>query len=514
MQIWSRRQLLIAGGSALVLAACGPTGRSSSPAATVGGSVVGPTDPSVEQRDAQRRTAGAATVRATITAAPTKVNIGGLDVDTWAFGDRPSAGGLRAKVGDVIEARFVNELPTANTLHWHGIALRNDMDGVHDLTQPAVAPGSEFTYRFTVPDAGTYWFHPHMGLELDRGLYAPLIVEDPHDPVSADVDATLMLDDWLDGYGPTQEEVFATLKQGHGMADTGGMGSMDMADMGGMGGMGSTNATGKGSMNGGISGDVAYLVHVINGRAPYDRETVTAKPGQKVRIRLINAGSDTAYRVAITGHRLTVTHADGFPITPVEVDNVLLGMGERYDVIITAQDGAFPIVAVPEGKSDGPAEAVLRTSTSAAPPQLGSLPAELNGRALAYGDLVASDAVRLPAKDPDRRADIVLTGSMGAYDFGIGGKNFPDTAPIAVRQGERLRLKIHNNTMMFHPIHLHGHTFQMVNDGSARKDTVNVLPMTAVEIDINADNPGQWMLHCHNTYHLETGMATLMSYRA
>ena len=427
-------------------------------------------------------------MKVTVTAAPTKVNIGGRDIDTWAFGDRPSAGGIRASAGDLIEATFINRLTTANTIHWHGIALRNDMDGVHDLTQPAVQPGAQFTYRFTVPDPGTYWFHPHVGLELDRGLYAPLIIEDPHDPVSADVDAVLMLDDWLDGYGPTQDEVFDTLKKGGGMAD-------------------------MGSMDGRITGDVAYPLHVINGRAPTDRETVTAKPGQKVRLRLINAGSDTAYRVAITGHRLSVTHADGFPVTPVEVDNVVLGMGERYDVIVTAQDGAFPIVAVPEGKSDTPAEAVLRTNSSNAPPALGSLPSGLQGRTVKYEDLVATEAARLPSKDPDRRADIVLTGSMGRFDFGIGDRNFPDTAPLEVHQGERLRLKIRNNTMMFHPMHLHGHTFQMVNGGSARKDTVNVLPMNAIEIDIAADNPGQWMLHCHNTYHLETGMATVLSYR-
>lgn len=127
-----------------------------------------------------------------VTAAPVTVSIGGRDVETWAFGDRPSAGGIRAKVGDLVEATFINNLPSANTLHWHGIALRNDMDGVHGLTQSPVDTGGRFTYRFTAPDAGTYWFHPHMGLELDKGLYAPLIVEDPNDPVDSDLDVTLI----------------------------------------------------------------------------------------------------------------------------------------------------------------------------------------------------------------------------------------------------------------------------------------------------------------------------------
>jgi len=498
MRMLSRREMLIAGGSALVLVACGSGTTSSGP----GGRLVDAADPSVERRDALRRKPGAATVVSTIIAAPVTVNIGGREVSTWAFGDRPGTGGIRAKVGDLIEALFVNDLPSGNTLHWHGIALRNDMDGVHDLTQMLIEPSGKFTYRFTVPDAGTYWFHPHMGLELDRGLYAPLVVEDPNDPVTADVDVTLMLDDWLDGYGRTQEDVLAELQSGGG--HSGHMGS---------GGMGNMGSGGMGSMVGGLTGDVAYPLHVINGRAPSERETIEAKPGQRVRIRLINAGSDTAYRVAIGGHRLTVTHADGFPVNPVEVDTVVLGMGERYDVIVTAGSGSFPIVAVPEGKSDPAGEAVLRTSSAATAPTVGSRPAELSGRELVYGDLVATDAVRLPSKNPDRSTTIRLTANGSGYVHGLDGKSFPDTAAITVAEGERLRLRITNETMMFHPVHLHGHTFQMVGDGTARKDTVNVLPMTTVEVDIAADNPGQWMLHCHNTYHLETGMATVFSYR-
>lgn len=490
----------------LVLASCGSNGSTS----TRGGALVGPTDPSVERRDAVRRNPGAKTVAATITAAPTAVNIGGRDVTTWAFGDRPGQGGIRAQVGDLVEATFVNQLPSANTLHWHGIALRNDMDGVPDLTQDVVDPEGRFTYRFTVPDAGTYWFHPHMGLELDRGLYAPLIVEDPKDPVGFDVDVTLMLDDWLDGYGRTQNQVLSELQSsgGHGgqMGDNG-------SGMGGMGGMGSSSG-GMGSMMGALAGDVAYPLHVINGLAPSERETIDAKPGQRVRLRLINAGSDTAYRVSVGGHRLTVTHTDGFPVEAVEVDNVELGMGERYDVIVTAKSGAFPVVAVPVGKNDPAAETVLRTSSAAAAPKVGSRPSELDGQTLAYSDLVAVDAVRLSSKSPDRTESIALTASGSGYVHGIDAKSFPDTAPVTVDEGERLRLRVVNDTMMFHPIHLHGHTFQLVGDGGARKDTVNVLPMSSVEFDIEADNPGQWMLHCHNTYHLETGMATVFSYRA
>ena len=499
----SRRRLLIVGGGAIVVASCG----SETATKPLKGRAVGADDPAVERRDTLRRTEGAATVTATINARPIKTNIGGREVATWAFGDRPSLGGIRAKVGDLVEATFENDLTSGNTLHWHGIAIRNDMDGVHDLTQAMVEPSTSFTYRFTVPDAGTHWFHPHMGLELDQGLYAPLIVEDPNDPVDTDVDVTLMLDDWLDGYGRTQQDVLKELERGGGhsghMNSSGGMG--DMGDMGGMGDMGSMM---------GLNGDVTYPLHVINGRAPAERESISVKAGQRVRIRLINAGSDTAYRVAVGGHRLTVTHADGFPVEPVEVDNVVLGMGERYDVVVTADAGSFPIVAVPEGKDDPAAEAILSSSTTATVPAVGSRPAELSKQTLGYDDLVATESARLPSKKPDRTVTMRLTADSADYTHGIDGKSFPDSQPIAVQQGERLRLKIVNDTMMFHPIHLHGHSFQMVGDGSARKDTVNVLSMSSAEVDIEADNPGQWMLHCHNTYHLETGMATVLSYRA
>ena len=491
----SRREVLTGAGALLLVGATRSGALAATSSTPLSSKLVGPTDPAVEVRDRKRRRPGAGLVKTTVTASPVKAVVGGREVATWAFGDRPGAGGIRAKVGDLIEATFVNKLSSANTLHWHGIALRNDMDGVHGLTQSVVDPGSKFTYRFTAPDAGTYWFHPHMGLELDKGLYAPLIIEDPNDPVDVDVDATLMLDDWLDGYGRTQEQVLAELKSGGGHSghNMKGMGAM-------MGGSGS-----------GLNGDVAYPLHVINGRGPNERDTVTAKAGQRVRIRLINAGSDTAYRVAVADHKLTVTHADGFPVKPVEVDTVLLGMGERYDVVVTAKSGAFAIVAVPEGKTDPAGEAVLRTTPSAKSPAPGSRPSALDGRTLSSNDLQTADAARLADRKPTRTATIALTAKMSGYSHGINGRSFPDSAPIAIRQGERLRLRIMNDTMMFHPIHLHGHTFQVV--GSSRKDTVNVPSMSAVEVDIEADNPGQWMLHCHNTYHLESGMATVLSYR-
>ena len=365
------------------------------------------TAPAVAAREKLRASSGKV-VTANVTAAPVETTIAGKTVSTWAFGDTPSAGGLHVSAGDMLEATFVNKLPSHNTVHWHGLALRNDMDGVHDLTMGSVEAGGQFTYRFTVPDPGTYWFHPHMGLELDRGLYAPLIVEDPHEPLAYDLDVTLMLDDWLDGFGRTPEEVLAEMKKtgghAHNMGNMGGMGNM--GDMGNM--MGSTNTTAMAGMSGmdPWAGDVVYPHHLINGRAANDRQTIEAKPGQKVRIRIINAASDTAYRFGIAGHQLTVTHSDGFPVEHVTVDHLMIGMGERYDVLVTAGDGAFPIIAAPEGKADPYAEAVLRTNSDASP-AAGSWPAELDGKGLTYSMLRTTRP--LAARQPDRSETIMLT---------------------------------------------------------------------------------------------------------
>jgi FtsP/CotA-like multicopper oxidase with cupredoxin domain len=485
----SRRRFLVLSGSAAVLAACG---------GSQDRALIASDDPAVARREEDRRRAGSSTVRYQVAAAPISLDLAGKFVSTWAFGTVPGTA-IRARAGDTLEVAVKNDLPEDLSIHWHGIALRNDMDGVHGLTQAAIAPGSSFTYRFIAPDPGTYWFHPHTGLQLDRGLYAPLIIEDPSEPLAVDRDETLVFDDWLDGLGGTPEDALVEAR--------GRMGNMSSMS-------GSTDGMNTSSLLGGDAGDVTYPLHLVNGRPPADRSTFRAAPGARLRLRLINAGSDTAYRFAVGGHRLTVTHSDGFPVEPIEVDTLLLGMGERYDVVVTARSGAWPIVAAAEGKSAA-AVAVLRTTdaaASAAPP-VDAAPSELKGKLLSYADLRAVRAVALPDKKADREHDVRLTGDMMTYKWSIDGRQFGKHEPIDVESGQRVRLVFRNTTMMWHPMHLHGHTFRLGNraDGP-RKDTVNVLPGEEMTIDFDADNPGQWLLHCHNTYHLESGMATVLSY--
>jgi FtsP/CotA-like multicopper oxidase with cupredoxin domain len=215
--------------------------------------------------------------------------------------------------------------------------------------------------------------------------------------------------------------------------------------------------------------------------------------------------------VALGGHRFTVTHSDGFPTIPTETEALLIGMGERYDLRVTLGDGAFPLVASAEGKT-GQAMAVVRTASGAAP-DADATPSELGGNVLLGSRLEAGAAAALPPKRIDRSHDLVLGGSMADYRWTINGKTFDEADPLDVRQGERVRLRLRNATMMFHPVHVHGHTFALSRNG-LRKDTVIVRPMEALDVVLDADNPGQWAAHCHNLYHAEAGMMTVLSYRA
>ncbi|MEU6379829.1 multicopper oxidase family protein [Streptomyces sp. NPDC046909] len=538
----NRRSVLLAGlgvTGAGALTAC--SGSSSTP------TLISPSGSAVAAADKKRTTSGR-THELTLTAAQAMVDLGaGITARTWSFSGRLPGKELRVSAGDTLAATLSNQLPDRATtsVHWHGIALRNDMDGVPPATQTAVRSGRNFTYRFTADAPGTYFFHPHVGVQLDRGLYAPLIVEDPKEPLSYDEEWVIVLDDWLDGVTGTPDEVFAEL--GHGMGgmrmgdDSGspsgstGREGHDMGDMGGMDMGSGTDAAGgspspssgsgmsmrfmltgaRSPLLGGDAGDVKYPYHLVNGRVPADPEVFRTKPGKRVRLRLINAGSDTAYRVALGGHQLTLTHTDGFPIRHQQVDAVLIGMGERYDALVALDDGVFPLVALAEGKN-ATGMALVRTGPGSTPKPT-VRPKELDGMIMTASQLRAADDVRLTSRKADRVHRIELTGGMMTYNWAINGERFdmndPTANPITVEQGQRVRLDFANTTTMWHPMHLHGHTYQL-GSGGPRKDTAIVLPKRTLSVFFDADNPGQWMLHCHNAYHGEAGMMALVGYQS
>jgi multicopper oxidase len=575
MQELNRRALLRAGGAAGLglLAGCSSQRRpggspvSSAPASP---GFAGPRDASVLAAESARRAPGGRQAGVTLMAGQDPVDLGGRAVRTWSYGGQVPGPEIRVRPGDTLTAVLDNQLPAPTTVHWHGVELSYPMDGSPYITQPPAAAGSRFTYRFTVPDTpGTYWFHPHVGVQQDHGLYGTLIIEDPHEPLSYDHDWTVVLDDWIDGVPiggvtATPDKVLATLQQGMGgmpgmssaspspsagMSGTGmptaapSPSMSGMPGMGGMGGMGmavgatpamspmaamttpAAGASGPAGMTvpgamlsgatspllGGDAGDVRYPFYVACGRMASAPRTFTARPGDRVRIRLINAGGDTAFRVALGGHRLQVVHADGYPVRPVGTDAVLLGMGERYDVIVTLGDGVFPLVASAEGKN-GSALAVIRTGPGRAPAP-GARPAELRGHVLGYAQLQPADRVRLARRPVDRVIRMSLDGGMARYNWSINGRPYKDgDIGYAVREGERVRLIYTSTASMWHPMHLHGHAFALRDGTGPRKDTVNVLPGQTVTVQFDANNPGRWMTHCHNVYHETAGMMAAIGY--
>jgi FtsP/CotA-like multicopper oxidase with cupredoxin domain len=446
-----------------------------------------------------RARADAKGVDIAVDAAPTQVDLGGVSVHTWAWGGQVPGKEVRIRKGETLRAAVTNNLPDGTTVHWHGLAIPNAMDGVPVLTQRPIASGQRFQYEFVVPDSGTYWMHSHVGLQLDRGLYGPLIIEDPNERVDYDDELVVVLDDWIDGTGTDPPQVFANLKK-KGMASMGDMPA----------GAGVTPTTPIGA----DGGDVTYPYFLINGKVPTDPQVMDYRAGQRLRLRVINAGGDTAFRVAVPDAVLNVTHTDGYPVVAQQTNSVILGMGERFDARITI-GSSVPVIAAPEGKT-GHAQLNLRVNGAPVAVNVDDFIKTLRGWApLNTAQLVAAPNVQLAALDPDKTLDLRLAGPVNGYNWPINGILYdPPNNGLAVPAGQRVRMRFINESKMFHPMHLHGHTFQVLGPSgpAARKDTVRVPPLQTVQIDFDTNNPGRWITHCHNDYHLEAGMATFIEY--
>jgi multicopper oxidase len=431
--------------------------------------------------------------------AETDIDLGGVSVRTWAYNGRVPGNEIRIRKGQTLRAAVTNKLPAYTSMHWHGLAIVNDMDGVPPLTQAPIPSGSDFTYEFTVPDAGTYWYHSHVGTQLDRGLYGPLIIEDPAEKADYDEELVVVLDDWIDGTGTNPDQVLANLR-------TKGMKPMEP------GGPGVSPTTPLGA----DTGDVTYPYFVINGRVSADPEARDYVAGQRIRLRVINAGSDTAFRVAVPGTALKVIATDGYPVMPAAATSVILGMGERVDAMFTVT-ASVPVVAVPEGKQ-GHAQLNIRVGGAPSAVKVDDFVAAVRKQVvLDTATLSPTPEVTLPARAPHQVFEARLSGPGPAYTWPFNGRLYDPTKDgIGVQPDQRVRMRIINESMMFHPVHLHGHTFEVVGrDGPrARKDTVLVPPMKTVEVDFDTVNPGKWITHCHNTYHLEDGMAGWIFYES
>jgi FtsP/CotA-like multicopper oxidase with cupredoxin domain len=279
---------------------------------------------------------------------------------------------------------------------------------------------------------------------------------------------------------------------------------------GGMGGGGmSGGGMGRNQMGGGMSAasrpDYAGLL--ANGRLPSNPPEFTVEKGERLRVRFINASGATTFGVGVGGHPLSITHADGRPVEPVATDSFDFGPGERYDAVVEANNpGVWAIEARSVDGDESPASATLRYEGATGDPRGPSF----DGSQLEYGDLRAVESTEGLQGSPDQTFDVTLSAGRDPGTWLIDGQRFPDADPLQVSAGEHVRLRMRNRSPVVHPMHLHGHFFRV---GDAFKDTVMVPGhMGRVTIDFLADNPGEWLFHCHNIYHLDGGMARIIEY--
>lgn len=416
---------------------------------------------------------------------------------------RPDGGhGLVLEPGQRFRVALENRAGLATLIHWHGQTPPLAQDGVPGLSQPLLPPGQRYDYDYA-PRPGTHWMHSHEGLHEQMLMAAPLIVREADAPRLREV--VVMLHDFTFA---DAAEVFARLGSGHGGHALHGGGADHAAHAGHAG-------HGAGALA--HLHDVEYDAFLANDRTLDDPEVVRVERGERVRLRLINAATATAFVIDAGALAAEAVAVDGNPVAPVKGRRFPLAMGQRLDLMLAMprESGAWPVLARREG--DTARTGIVFAAKQARVPKLA--PAG-TARAPAVGvDLEGRLAARQPlARRPaDRRLTVVL-GEKPPYVWTLNGATFDERQPLTVRQGERVHLTFENPTSMMHPMHLHGHHFQVIAIGTRRlagamRDTV-VVPARGgrVTVAFDADNPGEWVLHCHNLYHMAAGMMTTVRY--
>lgn len=466
-----------------------------------------------------------------------------IDERTLALGGKPRPaltlnGGvpgptLRFREGDTALIRVTNGLSAEETsIHWHGLLVPNAQDGVPYLTTPAIQPGETLSYTFKLRHAGTYWYHSHTGLQEQRGVYGSIVVEPKAgEQVRADREHVLVLSDWTDE-NPT--EVMRTLMRG---SEWYAIRKGNAQSLLGAYRAGALNAywdREKVRMPPMDVSDVAYDAFLINGRT---RSELAGKPGEKIRLRVINAAASTYFYLQSATGPLTIVAADGPSVEPVKVNRLLIGMAETYDLIVTVPEkGSWEFRATAQDNS-GHASVFLGEGQQRHPPPLPSpdlysmddlLNAALEDDEISLEEMRSQERPAAPyaflrarnpttLKGPVREITMRLTGDMRRYLWSFDGKTLAEEPVVPVRKGEVLRIELINDTMMHHPLHLHGHFFRVINrhgDYSPLKHTIDVPPMGRRTIEFLANEEGDWFFHCHLLYHMDAGMARVFSYRA
>jgi CopA family copper-resistance protein len=515
-----------------------------------------------------------------------EVNFTGRPVQALTINGRIPGPTLTLTEGDRVRIRVHNRLNTETSMHWHGILLPNREDGVPYLTTPPILAGKTHVFEFPVVQSGTYWYHSHTGLQEQRGVYGSLVIHPREGPEPVDRDYVLVLSDWID---EDPAEVMRLLKRGSGYFSW----------------KKGTVPTLSGAMRAGAAGevlrqwwdrmppmdisDVGYDRFLINGQV---ESYLEARPGETVRLRVINAAASTYFYLQSGGGPLQIIAADGPEVEPVAIDRLLLAVAETYDVLVrmpnhpaaleirsTAQDGsgrasvflgrgpksqpldipkpdlyrmhgltghgnhgggegAPPAIQIPDSEKHGqgtgspqghaghdvrpgPDEAVHPPAAPApthqhpeTAPEI-RVPGEERPPA-PYSRLRSKSRTVLDPARPGRRISLRATGDMERYVWTFNDRTLKESDLILIRKGENVRIDFVNETMMHHPIHLHGHFFRVLNeqgDHAPLKHTFDLPPLARQSIEFKADEEKDWLLHCHILYHMEAGMHQIVHYQ-
>ena len=478
---------------------------------------------------------------------------------------------IRLREGQTVRLNVTNNLEEDSSIHWHGLLLPFQFDGVPGVSFPGIRPGERFTYEFPIRQSGTYWWHSHSGLQEQAGHYGPIIVESATPDPRYDRDYIVLLSEFTPMH---PHEIMRKLKVGEHYFQR----NMLTATEGDMPGE-MRRMWGKMRMNPRDISDVTGSTYtfLVNGHGPEDKLELAFDAGERVRLRVINGSAMTFFNVRIPGVPMTVIQADGQDVDEIEIDEFQIGVAETYDVIVSPPGGSHAIVAEAMDRSGmGVASLTSHRGHIASPPPLREIPtltmidmgmmdhADHGGmggmdhsmrdtsklphdvevgpgvdmvapmpmdrmdfpgiglekaehRVLRYTDLKAKRTN--PHRAVDREMEIHLTGNMERYMWSFDGKKFSAVTDDPIRFGydERVRVKLVNQTMMAHPIHLHGHFFELVNGADHMhqplKHTVVVQPGGTATFDLTANEPGDWAFHCHLLYHMHAGMMQVVTVR-
>ncbi len=511
-----------------------------------------------------------------------EIDVNFTDTETKALAVNGQVPGpeLRFKDGEDVIIHVTNMLDVMSSIHWHGLLVPPEMDGVPGISFDGIPPGETFTYRFPIRQTGTYWYHSHSAYQEQQGVYGPLIIE-PNEPEPAPFDRehTIVLSDWLD---TDPADVHANLKSMSDYYNYAQRTLGDFFDFAADKGLGTAARErldwGNMRMTPTDLSDVSGYTYLLNGQTVDTPWFGEMKAGERVRLRFINAGAMSYFDVRIPGLKMNVVEADGQAVVPVPVDEFRIAVAETYDVIVEPEkDRTYQIVAealdrsgfvigtlgsTPHTAPDVPSQrprgllsmndmgeshramghaehgadtaasqmdhsimdhsmmdhAAMGHSMPMSPPRVTRehehvppVDAPAGARVLTYQDLVAlepNDDLRAP----DQELTLTLGGNMERYIWTLNGEKFSEATPIYLDYGQRVRITYVNDTMMNHPMHLHGMFVELENGQPPatrpRKHIVNVGPGRRYSVIFTADEPGEWAFHCHLLYHMASGMMT------